>query len=53
MGGASVILSQTKCLHQKVQCIILDSPFSSFEKAAIDIASKNSIIPEFMLSFLL
>ena len=30
MGAASIILSQSRNLHKKVNCIILDSPFSSF-----------------------
>lgn len=30
MGGAAIVLSQSRNLHPKVQCIILDSPFSSF-----------------------
>jgi pimeloyl-ACP methyl ester carboxylesterase len=35
MGGASIILSQSRNLNKKVQCIVLDSPFSSFERAAV------------------
>lgn len=53
MGGASVILSQARNINKKVQCIILDSPFSSFEKAALEIASRSTIVPELMLSFIL
>lgn len=32
---------------------MLDSPFSSFEKIAIEIAAKKSFIPQFMLSVLI
>lgn len=35
MGGAAIILSQSRNLNEKVQCIVLDSPFCSFERAAI------------------
>lgn len=30
MGGVAVILSQGTTPHRKVECIVLDSPFSSF-----------------------
>lgn len=53
MGSVSIILSQGTTPHKKVNCIILDSPFSSFEKAAIEIASKKSLIPQFMIGLLI
>lgn len=35
MGGVAMILSQSKHINKKIQCIVLDSPFSSFEKVAV------------------
>jgi alpha/beta superfamily hydrolase len=53
MGGASIILSQSRNLNKKVQCMVLDSPFSSFERAAVEVASKFSLVPEGVLNFLI
>lgn len=53
MGSVSIILSQGKNPHPKVSCLVLDSPFSSFEKVSIEIASKKSFIPQFMLGLLI
>lgn len=50
MGAAAIILSQAQKLHHKVQCIVLDSPFCSFQKAVVQIASKNTFFPEMMLN---
>ena len=35
MGSVSMVLSQGTILHRKVRCIVLDSPFSSFQKVAV------------------
>ena len=48
-----MLLSQSKNLHPKIQCIVLDSPFCSFEKAAVEIASAHTSIPQFMLNLLI
>lgn len=53
MGSVSVVLSQGTKLHKKVRCLVLDSPFSSFEKVAVEIASKKSFIPQFMMELLI
>ena len=53
MGGASIILSQAKIINEKVQCIVLDSPFSSFERVAVELASKASFVPTVLLSLLI
>lgn len=53
MGSVAIILNQGKCFNKKVICIVLDSPFSSFEKIAVQLASKKSFIPEFMLEILI
>lgn len=53
MGATAMILSQSKIFHPKTQCIILDSPFFSFEKVAVEIAHKNSILPESMLGYII
>jgi len=53
MGSVSIMLSQSKNPHPKVSCLVLDSPFSSFEKVSIEIASKKSFIPQFMLGLLI
>jgi len=49
MGSVAIILSQGVLLNPKVRSIILDSPFSSFEKVSLEIASKKSFIPELFL----
>jgi hypothetical protein len=53
MGSVSIILSQGFLPHTKINCIILDSPFSSFQKVAVEIASKKSSIPQFMMEILI
>jgi pimeloyl-ACP methyl ester carboxylesterase len=53
MGSVSMVLSQGTSLHKKVRCLVLDSPFSSFEKVSIEIASKKSFIPQFMMGLLI
>jgi pimeloyl-ACP methyl ester carboxylesterase len=53
MGSVSMVLSQGNSLHKKVRCLVLDSPFSSFEKVAVEIASKKSFIPQFMMELLI
>jgi hypothetical protein len=53
MGSVSMVLSQGTTLHKKISCLILDSPFSSFEKVAVEIASKKSFIPQFMMELLI
>ncbi len=53
MGAASVILSQSQQLNPKVQCIILDSPFSSFEKVAIGLANRKFMLPVFMAELMI
>lgn len=53
MGGVSVVLSQSQHMHPKLQCIILDSPFSSFEKVSIELASRKSFIPSFMIGLMI
>jgi alpha/beta superfamily hydrolase len=49
MGSVAILLSQGLLLNPKVSTIILDSPFSSFEKVSLEIASKKSFIPELFL----
>jgi hypothetical protein len=49
MGSVAIILSQGLFLNPKVKRIVLDSPFSSFEKVSLEIASKKSRIPELFL----
>ena len=53
MGATAMILSQSKRFHPKTQCIILDSPFYSFQRVAIEIAHNNSILPELMLGYIM
>ena len=43
------MLYQTRFHHSSVRCMVLDSPFSSFEQVALELASKRSIVPEFMI----
>lgn len=53
MGGTSILMSQTRITNEKVQCIVLDSPFSSFERVATEIASKSSIVPSVLISLMM
>ena len=53
MGAVAAVLAQGMEESARVDCLVLDSPFSSFEKIAIEIASKKSFIPQFMLEVLI
>lgn len=48
MGGAAAIKCQIP-----ISARIIDSTFSDLEKLAVEIGSKNSIIPTFMIKFFL
>jgi len=45
MGGVSAVLYQSRFRHSSVRCMVLDSPFYSFEQVALELASKRSIVP--------
>jgi hypothetical protein len=53
MGAVAVVLAHALHINSKVECLILDSPFSSFEKVAIETAAKKSFIPQFMISMVM
>lgn len=45
MGGVSAVLYQTRLRQPSVRCMVLDSPFYSFEQVALELASRRSIVP--------
>lgn len=45
MGGVSAVLYYSKFKNPYVKCMVLDSPFCSFEQVAIELAAKRSIVP--------
>lgn len=52
MGAVAAVMALDQEENSKVECLVLDSPFCSFEKVAVEIAAKKSFIPQFMLSVL-
>ena len=50
MGAVSAALYLSNYPNKTVRSLVLDSPFSSFEKAALELACCKSSLPEFMLS---
>lgn len=50
MGAVSAVMYLSKFPNKSVKCLILDSPFSSFEKTAIELACCKSSLPQFMLN---
>ena len=53
MGAVSVIMSQSQHFNPKVQCLVLDSPFCSFERVAVELANSKSLLPNVMIEMLI
>lgn len=52
MGAVASVLALEE-EQSRVECLVLDSPFSSFERVAIETAAKKSFIPQFMIEMVI